>query len=481
MKYIIKLFPEILLKSKTVRNRMVQQLQRNLHRLLRQVDAKASVNRFWDKIEVLVDNEYLDSIEILLANTPGIDQFLSVAEYPLTDITSIAKQVASVYGDEIKGKSFAVRCKRTGKHDFTSMDVDRFVGAFLMQHGQPKGVNLKHPDVRVDIEIHQQQVNIVYQRKPGLGGYPLGIQGACLSLMSGGFDSTVASYETIKRGLVVHYVFFNLGGNAHEIGVKQVAFYLWKKYASTHPVQFITVPFEGVVTEILSKVSDGYMGVVLKRLMLRAAEKVAEQMQLDALVTGESIAQVSSQTLRNLALIDQATDKLVLRPLVTTNKQDIMNTAAQIGTADFAKNMPEYCGVISRRPVIHADQDTLIAEEGGFDSSVLNAAVAAAVAIRIDSVIADISTISAIETVHQIDDHIIIDIRRPDEQMKRPLEIDPANLLQIPFTEINHRFNALDQDREYLLYCEQGVMSQLHAQYLQDAGYTNVRVYRITE
>lgn len=94
--------------------------------------------------------------------------------------------------------------------------------------------------------------------------------------MSGGFDSTVASYLMLRRGLRTHFCFFNLGGRAHALGVKEVAHYLWERFASSHAVTFVTVPFEGVVAEILEQIEDSLMGVVLKRMMLRAAAAVAE-------------------------------------------------------------------------------------------------------------------------------------------------------------------------------------------------------------
>src|SRR5690625_7458097 len=120
-----------------------------------------------------------------------------------------------------------------------------------------------------------------------------------------------------------HYCCFNLGGRAHEIAVKQVAYFLWQKFGASHSVKFVTVPFEGVVAEILEHVDNAYMGVILKRMMLRAATDVAEALKLPALVTGESVAQVSSQTLPNLRVIERVDDEVVLRPLLTKDKGDI--------------------------------------------------------------------------------------------------------------------------------------------------------------
>lgn len=169
-----------------------------------------------------------------------------------------------------------------------------------------------------------------------------------LSLISGGFDSTVSSFLTMKRGIRTHFCFFNLGGHAHELAVKEVAYYLWNRFGSSHNVNFVTVPFEGVVEEILTKVDNSQMGVILKRMMLRAATQVAKEMYVEAVVTGEAVAQVSSQTLTNLAVIDAATDHLVLRPLIAMDKQDIIDISVKIGAEELVKNIPEYCAVISK-------------------------------------------------------------------------------------------------------------------------------------
>ena len=211
-----------------------------------------------------------------------------------------------------------------------------------------------------------------------------------ISLVSGGFDSTVASYLTIKRGIRTHYLFFNLGGRQHELGVKEVAFYLWEKYGASHRVKFITVPFDEVVAEILERIDDSYMGVTLKRMMLRAGSVIATELDVDALVTGEAIAQVSSQTLKNLSVIDSVTDTLVLRPLITSDKTDIIRTAREIGTEEFAANMPEYCGVISVKPTTRAKMEKVQHEETRFDFTVLDRAIGNRVMQNIDEVMEDL-------------------------------------------------------------------------------------------
>ena len=173
-------------------------------------------------------------------------------------------------------KTFVIRVKRSGKHEYNSTKIEQTVGGYMLAHSTAKGVDLHNPEVTIRLELINNQLNIITLKHVGLAGFPLGTQGDILALMSGGFDSTIASYLTMKRGIKTHFVFFNLGGIAHEIGVKQVALYLWSKFGASHRVKFVSVPFEPIVEEIFRSTHETYMGVTLKRLMLMAAEKVAD-------------------------------------------------------------------------------------------------------------------------------------------------------------------------------------------------------------
>lgn len=478
MKFIVKLFPEIMIKGTSVKKKMISQLNDNLRTLLHRIDDSIEVKRFWDKIEVQTGEKTAAAVRQVLSQTPGVEQFLEVEQHETgEDLTLIAEKVAEYALDKVAGKTFVARAKRSGTHSITSFELERFVGSYICEHGQPSGVDLHKPDVKIEFELSQNTLNVITKRHVGLGGFPMGSQGEVLSLMSGGFDSTVASYLTMKRGVKTHFIFFNLGGAAHEIGVKQVALYLWGQFGASHRVSFVSVPFEEVVAEIFKSTHESYMGVTLKRLMLMASEKIADQMGIDALVTGESVAQVSSQTLRNLALIDQATDKLVLRPLAMMNKPEIVMIAEQIGTRHFAESMPEFCGVISKNPVTHGSFKSMAREAARFDYSVLEQAVENAETIPVHQIIQDVNAKEAVEIVTEVlAGQTVIDIRKPEEQQANPLGMDGA--MAIPFFELKQQFKKLDDSKEYLLYCQKGVMSQLHAQYLKDAGYQNVRVYR---
>lgn len=476
-KFILKLFPEIMVKGSSAKREMVGQLYNNLNTLLLKIDEEIAIRKFSDKIEVVTPIVVLNKVRETLLNTPGIEQVLEALQFDNIDtLEQIKETTNNTMKDEIENKSFVVRVKRTGSHEFNSSEIERVVGGYMLAHSNAKSVDLHNPDVTIRLELINRQLNIITTKHMGLSGFPIGSGGAVLSLMSGGFDSTVASYMTMKRGLKTHFVFFNLGGAAHEIGVKQVSLFLWLKYGASHPVKFVTISFEDVLEEIFNSTPPTYMGVTLKRLMIQAAQKIADNMEIDALVTGESVAQVSSQTLRNLALIDQVSNKLILRPLATVNKPEIIDIATKIGTRRFAENMPEYCGVISKNPITHGSFKRMEKVAKKFNYEVLNKAVENAVSIDVHNIIDDITNSEHIEVVNDISSkqYTIIDIRGEEDTIETECET-----INIPFYKLKTEFSKLPQDKEYLLYCEKGIMSQLHAQYLRDSkDCTSIKVYR---
>lgn len=481
--FSVRLFSEITVKSRSVRKRWTKILASNLRFLGRQIDERTAVVQNWDRIEVrvpsntpIVREAFLD----LLGRTPGISNFSEVNVYPLGDLQNILELTLPIWSETLVGKTFCVRVKRIGNHDFSSGDVERYVGAGLIEHIDTAGVNLSRPDVKVHLEIKDDLLYILSCKHEGLGGFPVGTQEPVLSLISGGFDSTVASFRMIQRGMRTHFCFFNLGGRAHELGVKEIAYYLWQRYAASHRVKFISVPFEPVVSEILTKVSEGNRGVVLKRMMLRAAERIAARGGVQALVTGEAVSQVSSQTIHNLALINQASAALVLRPLISMDKPDIIRQAREIGAEGLCANVPEYCGVISSKPSAKVEADTLTEDERHFDFAVLDEAVTNAQHQRIDLIMENEAAIQSVEKVSALPlNGVVVDIRHPEEQALLPLQTEQNNqMLSIPFYRLTTSFPDLDRAKHYFLYCDRGVMSELHASHLRDAGFQNVDVYR---
>ncbi|ABV37928.1 thiamine biosynthesis/tRNA modification protein ThiI [Shewanella sediminis HAW-EB3] len=483
MKFIVKLFPEIMMKSKPVRMRFTKMLETNIRNVLKKVDESAKVKREWDKIMVLVPSDRPDLVEAFadrLSCIPGIAHVLQVNESTFESVDDIYQQTLALYKEQLVGKTFCVRVKRVGNHDFKSIEVERYVGGGLNQFTEATGVKLKNPDMTINLEIDRENLYLVVNRIQGLGGYPMATQEDVLSLISGGFDSGVSSYQFIKRGSRTHYCFFNLGGDQHEIGVKQVAYHLWQKYGESHKVKFISVPFDPVVTEILEKIDNGQMGVILKRMMMRTAARLADKMGIQALVTGEAMGQVSSQTLTNLNVIDRCTEQLILRPLIAMDKQDIINLSRKIGTEDFSKSIPEYCGVISQKPTVKAVLSKIEAEEQKFSDDLIERVLETAEIIDIREIATSMDTkITETETVGDVNSNeVIIDVRAPEEEEKDPLKLEGIEIKTIPFFKLATQFADLDKAKTYLLYCDRGVMSKLQALYLQEQGYENVKVYR---
>lgn len=482
MKFIIKLFPEIMIKSDSVRKRFIKILTSNIRNVLLRETENVAVIRNWDFIEVRAKvAEEAPMVLDLLQRTPGIHHILEVEEYPFETMHDIFEQTLAQVRPQLEGKTFCVRVRRKGKHEFRSLDVERYVGGGLNQHIESVRVKLTQPDVTIRIDIEHDKMLLVKARHEGLGGYPIGTQEDVLSLISGGFDSGVSSYMLIRRGSRVHYCFFNLGGAAHEIGVKQMAYHIWSRYSTSHKVRFVAINFENIVGEILEKVDNGQMGVVLKRMMVRAASKVAQRFDIQAIVTGEALGQVSSQTLTNLRLIDKAADSLVLRPLITHDKEQIIAMAKMIGTDDIAKSMPEFCGVISKNPTVKAIESRILEEEGHFNFDVLEEAVQQAQYLDIREIAQQTEQeVTSVETTSELGENdVILDIRSPEETEESPFTLEGVTVKVLPFYKLSSQFGSLDQSKQYLLYCQRGVMSKLQALYLKENGFSNIKVFRM--
>lgn len=480
IKFIVKMHPEISIKSRSVRLRFTKILESNIKNVLRRVDEKAWVQKQWDCLEVRVSDDKREiAIERMMC-IPGITFFSEVKQSDFIDFDDTCEKVLSLYRHDIEGKTFCVRVKRRGHHDFSSKDLERYVGGAMNQSVDSATVKLTKPEVTINLEVSNDQLFLIGDRHTGLGGFPIATQDEVLSLISGGYDSGVASYLTMRRGFKTHFLFFNLGGAAHEIGVKQVSYYLWEKYGVSHRVKFISVDFQPVVAEILENIDSGLMGVVLKRMMMRAASMAAKRMGYPALVTGEALGQVSSQTLINLGLIDKVTDTLIVRPLITTDKQDIINTAREIGTEDFAKTMPEYCGVISQKPNVAAREDKVEKAESFFHMPLIEQVVNDAkvydirdLAKEAQEEVAEVASVSELSA-----NQVIIDVRSAEEEENEPLEIEGAEIIHIPFFKVATKFPELSQDKHYLLYCKKGVMSRLQALLLHEQGFKNVSLFQ---
>lgn len=487
MKYLIKIGPEITIKSDGVRKLCIKKLKRNIGLHLDDALIEYRLSGNWDRIILEVaDIENQATIKTILSSIMGIGYFSPVEEISITPnmtqeeiYDEMAAFACSSLWDILEWKSFVVRVKRSGNHNFRSVDVERAVGGRILARLETGTVRLDTPDITVKFEIKDEGYFLVWEKIQWQWWYPVWFQDRVLSLISGGFDSSVSSYQIMKRGCEVDYLFFNLWGSAHELWVKQVSYYLWKNFSVSYKrAKFITIPFEEVVQEILTKVHHSYRGVLLKRCMLQVASRIAER-HYSGIVKGDSIGQVSSQTLANMSVIDEASSVLTLRPLITMNKQEIIDISKRIGTYDFAKSMPEYCGVISDKPSVRSKREEIHQAEENFDMSVLDTALDNRKIIRLSDILTLQNDIRIEEVSKKSPDDIVIDLRETQRVRTSPLSQKwVKDILEIPFFEINHRFEKLDVSKNYLFYCDKGILSHLHGLYLKEKWFTNIKVFR---
>lgn len=479
MKFLIKIHPEINVKSPAVKRRMVALLKKNMEEGMRNIAENVSVISEWDRLFVDTRSEDSDlntKITHKLQQIPGIQYLITGEEYIFSDKNEIAERVVDLYKDKLPGKTFCVRVKRFGTHSFTSIEMERFLGAELLKNVPNIKVNLHTPEVMVALEIKNATVFLVTQQIEGVGGFPVGAQGRVLSLISGGYDSTVSSFLLIKKGCCVDFLFFNLGGQAHERGVKEVSVYIAQNFSNGYKANIITVNFEEVVKELIQKIHPRYRGIVLKRMMMRTADTICKENRYLSIVTGESLGQVSSQTLQNLSVITEVLDTMIFRPLLGMDKNEIIDISRKIGTEVFAKHMPEYCGVVSEKPSTGAKLSDILFEEEKFDMSLLEEEYL----MRKVERISDLSeqSINAVEVVTLLAPNVcIIDIRETDQIKKSPLCYPEVEILHIPFFNLLAKSSEFKKSQAYVLYCDKGILSHIHAQELKELGF-DVKVFR---
>jgi thiamine biosynthesis protein ThiI len=237
-----------------------------------------------------------------------------------------------------------VRARRSGVEPFTSKDVERELGAALIKMGAPK-VNLTNPDYVAYVEVRGYTAFLYDEVVEGPGGLPLGSEEPVLVLFSGGFDSTVAAWRIMRRGSPAHLIFYDYGvPEALEVAVEAAKF-LADNWAYGHSPKLFVVNFRGAVLVANGLVAPSYRTLVLRRLMMLHAQQVALKHGMEALVTGESVGQVASQTVRNLRLISGGLELPVLRPLAGHDKDEIVSEARRIGVYEIVARQIEVCGV----------------------------------------------------------------------------------------------------------------------------------------
>ena len=462
---LLRLGGEITIKAPATRRQFVNRLLRNLGDALLSEGAAPSIRRSHDRI--FVEFPALDAgpISGALSRVFGLQSLSLVERRDVTSLDEIVGAGVELFRDAVRGRRFAVRARRVGNRQRIpshSGDVERQLGAALLPLAAR--VDLDHPEVTVHVEILEGEVYFFPSRISGTGGMPLGTGGRALALLSGGFDSAVAAWQMQKRGVGLDYVFCNLGGRTHEQGVLRVAKLLADRWSYGEQPRLHAVDFEPISAELKKHTTMRYWQVLLKRQMLRVADRIGDERDVVALVTGEAVAQVSSQTLQNLAVISAASARPVLRPLVGFNKDEIIALAERIGTFELSKVVGEYCAMVSSKPATAASEAAILEEEAKLDASLLDAAVASRSVHDLRKLDTEAFGFPDLEVTEIPEGATVIDLRSKNEFASWHVE----NALHLEFSKALHAFPSFDASQHYVLYCEIGLKSAHLAELMRE-------------
>lgn len=378
-------YGELTLKGNN-RDQFISRLKRNISKQTAPI-ARVKIERLYNRMLVVPEKRPLE-IARKLQEIFGIKSISPVWRAP-TQPEPVAELALAVMRDALGASSdraatFRVETTRADKRfPIISTEFDRLVGARVLAAFPALKVRLEEPDITLGIDVRAEGTYLFARRMPGLAGLPVGSSGRGLCLLSGGIDSPVAAWMMMKRGMWMSCVTFHSHpyiGDASKEKVLALARVLSRYQPAT---RVYVAPFTAVQESIRDRAPESYRTVLYRRMMQRIASRIARDQQLSALVTGESLGQVASQTIENMTCIGAASDLPVLRPLVGFDKDDTIALARRIGTFEISNRQePDCCTVfMPGHPVIHGDQASCEFIERELDVENLVAAAVAGVEI----------------------------------------------------------------------------------------------------
>jgi thiamine biosynthesis protein ThiI len=376
MRSVVIHYAELALKGRN-RSWFISVLVRSIRRALAGEDVR-QVRALIGRIVVTLGpaaewREVRDRLERL----PGIGNF-ALAEHVPADVDAIgAAIIAAVAGRS--AESFRVTARRADKRfPIASPDLERLIGG-LVQQATGWRVNLSAPAVVIRIEILTDDAFFFFERVAGAGGLPVGTGGKVLALLSGGIDSPVAAWRLIRRGCRTYFVHFHSYPILARTSQDKARALVETLTRSQLSARLYLVPFGAIQQQVLLAVPAPLRVIVYRRLMLRLADRIAERCGAQALVTGDAVGQVASQTIDNLAVVGRASTMPLLRPLVGMDKEEITADAQRIGTYGISIVPDEDCCTLftPRFPATRASAAAVDAAERGLDLPVLCAAALA--------------------------------------------------------------------------------------------------------
>ncbi|WP_430509559.1 tRNA uracil 4-sulfurtransferase ThiI [Gottfriedia solisilvae] len=378
VEYILIRYGEMTTKGKN-RGRFTSILRENVRNRLKSFEnIKITATR--DRMYIKLNGEDHEKVAASLKQVFGIHTF-SYARKVETELEAIKKgalQAIEELGDTVK--TFKVNAQRSYKQfPLNTPQLNRELGGYILQNTEHLTVDVHNPDVAVRVEVRDDATYITCGEEYGAGGYPVGVGGKVMLLLSGGIDSPVAAYMLLKRGVSIEAIHFESPPFTSDRAKQKVTDLASTLTRYCKRVTLHVIPFTEVQKAIHKEMPASYTMTIMRRIMLQIAEKVSVERKALALATGESLGQVASQTLDSMHAINEVTNYPVLRPLLAMDKLEIMDIAKKIDTYDISIRPYEDCCTIfsPANPTTKPKRDKVARFESRFDfTDLINEAVA---------------------------------------------------------------------------------------------------------
>ena len=366
MKRVILIKYGELSTKKGNRNFFINTLYRMINEKLKNFDVKIFKDR--SRMYIEFHDEDLDKIKEKLDSVFGIHMY-HIAYIVDTNIEAIKELLISLVGN-MDFKTFKVEVKKSDKSfSMHSQEMNRFLGGVVLKNKDNISVDVHNPDVLIKVEVRENHSYIYFNAYKGAGGYPLGSQPRGLLMLSGGIDSPVAGYLAMRRGVPIDCVYFEAVPHT-SLEARNKVIELSRKLAKyAVDINLHIVNFTKIQEEIYKNCHPNYCITIMRRMMYRIMEKLAKKYNALAIINGESVGQVASQTLTSMSVINEVTNMPVLRPVCCFDKLEIIDLAKKIDTYDISILPYEDCCTVfvPKHPVINPSLEQAKKEEEKFD------------------------------------------------------------------------------------------------------------------
>lgn len=353
--------------KKENRNMFINILYENIKNSLKGIDYKIIKNR----VRMFITPSNDETFEIIINKLTKIFGIHSIVIcYKVNTNIDIIKENALNLAKNTNFNTFKIETNRSYKEfPLTSLEVSKLVGAHILKNMDNINVSVHNPDYVLKIEIRDDFTYLYSKEINGSGGYPVGVQGKGLLMLSGGIDSPVALYLALKRGIKVECIYFESPPHT-SIQAKNKVKKLVEILTEYHPnIKLHIVKFTTIQEEIYKNIDPNYMITIMRRMMYRISEKVAKKNKCLAIINGESVGQVASQTLTSMNVINNVTSYPIIRPVACMDKLEIIELSKKIGTYETSILPYEDCCTIflPKHPVINPKIEKCIKYEKAFD------------------------------------------------------------------------------------------------------------------